>query len=554
MAILARIERRYRLPAGHFKALLPHAARATAGHRLKGVSSAERRRLAWHLPDDFGSRTPSERAEILEWIGKNILAGATDYRRYQTDARKHRYAVKFPTLGGRSTGRNSDANDTVDRSLTDTLEAPPSLCAEMERLIEFKTAALTNLGFRRNGVWCEETSSQRIEHFGLMFGALSAPPDGPVDGLGLPLHKVTFALLIFPAIWDWYLNWRERRRGFFTNWEVDMLRLGLSLARSETGWLRQSPDLAHSLRVIDPFVAEEDIAAAHGDWSGLCDRFCGYAVSRAREVARVARIHRDPFEPILPVLEADSPLGEYRKITEEILRRMPDSRRYPLSAAEATRSFLMLRLGLHLGLRQKNLRELLLCKPGESPRSDRELERLRRGEIRWSERLGGWEVLIPCLAFKNAGSSFFANRPFRLMLPNLGLLYEHLDAWVRLHRKLLLKNAPDPGTLFVKTVKTSSRDASYNRNTFYDAWRLVIQRYGIWNPYTQRGAIPGLLPHGRHCVRDVLATHVLKQTGSYEQASYAIQDTPKMVAKHYGRFLPQDKASLAAKILNRAWD
>ena len=49
------------------------------------------------------------------------------------------------------------------------------------------------------------------------------------------------------------------------------------------------------------------------------------------------------------------------------------------------------------------------------------------------------------------------------------------------------------------------------------------------------------------------ATGLLKQTGSYEQASYAIQDTPDMVAKHYGRFLPQDKAELAARILNQVW-
>jgi hypothetical protein len=57
----------------------------------------------------------------------------------------------------------------------------------------------------------------------------------------------------------------------------------------------------------------------------------------------------------------------------------------------------------------------------------------------------------------------------------------------------------------------------------------------MYNPYTGRGAIKGLLPHGPHNVRDVLGTHVLKQTGSYEQASYAIQDTLDMVAQHYGR-------------------
>jgi hypothetical protein len=30
-------------------------------------------------------------------------------------------------------------------------------------------------------------------------------------------------------------------------------------------------------------------------------------------------------------------------------------------------------------------------------------------------------------------------------------------------------------------------------------------------------------------------------------------DTVETVAKHYGRFLPQDKAALAAQVLNRTW-
>ena len=105
----------------------------------------------------------------------------------------------------------------------------------------------------------------------------------------------------------------------------------------------------------------------------------------------------------------------------------------------------------------------------------------------------------------------------------------------------------------MKTVKRTSRDAAFTQSGFYEAWRLTIQRYGIYNPWTERGAIPGLMSHGPHSVRDVLATHVLKRTGSYEQASYAIQDTPATVAAHYGRFLPQDKAALAAKILNEVW-
>jgi hypothetical protein len=80
-----------------------------------------------------------------------------------------------------------------------------------------------------------------------MLGAFAASPDGPVAGLGVSANRLTLALLVFPAMWDWYLNWRTRRRRFFTVWEADMLQLGLSLARENTGWLRQSPNLADRL-------------------------------------------------------------------------------------------------------------------------------------------------------------------------------------------------------------------------------------------------------------------------------------------------------------------
>ncbi len=434
-----------------------------------------------------------------------------------------------------------------------TKEAPPDLSEEMGALIAFKTATFTTLGYHRNGVWSEETAAQKEEHFGLLFGALAAARRSSLTGHGIPMQSLTFALLVFPRVWDWYVQWRQRRRGFYTSWEVSMLHQAVALTRSRTGWIRQNCWLADRLKPVDDLVSAEDIARVKADWSGACDELCAYAGDRAKDIARVARVHRDPFEPVMVVLEADSPLAEYRKITDEILKTMPDERRNPLGAAEATRSFLMLRLGLHLGVRQKNLRQLLLCRRGSVPRSERELEALRRGELRWSEKDAGWEVLIPAAAFKNSGSSFFGKKPFRLLLPDLGGLYEHLDRYVCGQRALLMKTADDPGTVFVKTVKTFTRDASYDQCHFYEAWCVTIQRYGVFNPYTGRGAIKGLLPHGPHNVRDVLVTHILKKTGSYEQASYAIQDTPRSVERHYGRFLPHDKTALAAKTLNEVW-
>lgn len=545
LKVIDMIEERYRLPNRYLRSRLAQP-RATAGLVPSNIEPSEARRLAWHLPDDFTRRTARERAEILAWVRTNVLSGGTAYSQYHSEVSKHRFALRFdaevlPQRRGRG------MKGCVE------LVAPPELQREMTALIRFKSSTLTEIGYQRSGVWGNETAAQRGEHLALLFGALAASPSGEVKGFGADVEHLSFAHLVFPSVWDWYVQWRERRRGFFTGWEAEMLLLAAALTREKTGWIRQSPALADRLVPLDGLVSADDVDTARDDWEGACERLKVHALQRAREIGRVARIHRDPFEPLLPILEAASPVGEYRKITEEILRRMPDERRYPRAAAESVRSLLMIRLGLHLGLRQKNLRQMLLCPRERTPTTERELERLKCGEMRWSERDEGWEVFVPCAAFKNAGSAYFSKKPFRLLLPNLGDLYLYLEAYIARHRAVLLAGALDPGTLFVKTRKRTSTSAAYNQTTFYEAWRLIIQRYGIHNPYTGRGAIPGLLPHGPHSVRDVLATHVLKTTGSYEQASYAIQDTPATVQAHYGRFLPQDKAALAAAVLNKVW-
>ena len=552
--MLARIEHRYRLPAGYFRAKLPVGDRAISCRSTASLPVAERRRLAWHLPEDFDRRSVSEREEILCWVRTVLISGQTDYRRYQAEAMKTRYGLRFPSLIGTADRKSlADAMAPSDDADARLLLAPVQLARELADLVRFKTATLTQIGVKRSGVWGPETVSQKIEHLGLMFGALAGDPAPPLNGRGVARRYLTMALLVFPAVWDWYLQWREAKRGFYTSWEHNMLALGVALVRRDTGWLRQNPQFAQRLEAIPGLLTDEDIELARADWTGTCDRAYEHGLARSKEVARVSRVHRDPFEPILPILENDSPVGAYRRITAEILRRVPCEKRYPKAAAEAVRGFLMLRLGLHLGVRQKNLRQLLVCPRGEQPRTERQLETLRQGELRWSTRDEGWEVLIPPVAFKNANSSFFARQPFRLVLPDLDGLYDQIEHYIERLRLLLLGAAEDPGTFFVKTVKRTSKGAAYDQTTFYEAWRLLIQRYGIYNPYTGKGAIEGLLPHGPHNVRDVLATHILKRTGSYEQASYAIQDTPETVAQHYGRFLPQDKAAIAARVLNEVW-
>src|SRR3546814_8612871 len=86
----------------------------------------------------------------------------------------------------------------------------------MTDLVRFKTATLTDIGFHRNGVFNEATAFQKIEHLGLLFGALAASPRSVVKGYGVTTEKLAMGLLVFPAVLDWYVQWRERHRGFYT--------------------------------------------------------------------------------------------------------------------------------------------------------------------------------------------------------------------------------------------------------------------------------------------------------------------------------------------------
>jgi hypothetical protein len=366
------------------------------------------------------------------------------------------------------------------------------------------------------------------------------------------LKNLTLGLLIFPALWDWFLHWNLGRRGFFTNSEQLALHTAKALTRNSTGWLRQHPELADKLKPIDGLITANGIRRARSDWASACDSAFDHARGRLAELSFMVAMHRDTYTSIMPVLTSPNPLRAYKKIGDESLRHMPDEIKWPMAASAAVRNYLVFRFALHLGVRSRNLRELLLCAPGQTPRNTYRLEQLQRGELRWMPGDRTWQVIIPAVAFKNGRSSFFRGRPFEMTLPDLQGLYGWIRRYIEIDRPRLLDGAPDPETLFVRAHRDRIHP-EYDQNSFHQLWRVFIQRFGIYNPYTRRGAIKGLRAHGPHAVRDILATHLLKKTGSYDLASFAIQDTVQQVMRRYGRFLPHEKIERAARELNKVW-
>jgi hypothetical protein len=553
--LLNRVERKYALSEGHFVGLLAPSD-SIVSNVLRYVRPGLRPDFFWHLPSDFETRTKAQQSEIVRWIVEHILGKSTEFGRYQAKATSYGFSVQFKEksqVRKSSQTRRRRTNINFSPSKYKTVQASRSLMIEMKSLLDLQTATIAPEGFRRLTRWSGAMADKTTRQFGLFLGALHADPQSPAAGRGVHMEKLTLGLLAFPSTINWYMRWRERRRGFYSTSETSLLYAIRNLLRKNTGWIRQHPELARKVRPISGLLTHSQISRARKNWKAWCDIGIAEVDERIQELRGSVRVHRDTFEAVMPVLEAESPLQEYKKIADEILKLMPDEEAFPLEAAIANRSYLMLRLGMHLVIRQRNLRELLICPVNTKHTSNSKLQDLRRGELRWVEAVQKWEVYIPSVAFKNAKSTFFRGQPFRLTLPDLNNLYLSIEQYIDYHRPLLLGANSDPGTFFVKNGRTEGRRAEFSSAEFYLAWKTIIRRYGIHNPYTGQGAIAGLLPHGPHNIRDVVATHILRRTGSYELASFAIQDTVEAVTRHYGRFLPQEKSARSAAILNEVW-
>jgi transcriptional regulator with XRE-family HTH domain len=62
----------------------------------------------------------------------------------------------------------------------------------------------------------------------------------------------------------------------------------------------------------------------------------------------------------------------------------------------------------------------------------------------------------------------------------------------------------------------------------------------------------GLLPFSPHSIRHVVATDIVKQTGSFEAAANVLLDSIDMVVRHYARFAPRDRYSHGWRVYARA--
>jgi integrase len=493
-------------------------------------------RLRPLLPDDFHLRPMEERKEIIIWLIVNLIGPANEYRKRQREYIRSPYIVK---------------------------KLPSFVEAEWKEILDFKMSELPPQGMSRNNSWSVSTARMYHKEICRLLGALVLPTEAKnprMRGHGLDAEAFSLSMLACPDILDWFVRWKALRRcddgdlaessegGLGDNEEAkkkekysfhdaDAIFCLGALFAPDGGFFPQRPDFAHHLKPIPGYIDETFIESAQNEWNTVCSKAYSSYIKLFESIEKVARQLRDPFEPILPILKSDKPIRALKYFAQSIFDDMPDPATAPLQAAAVMRNHLIVMIMGITALRSKNARRL-------SYNDDNTGQLHKEGKE--------WVIEISWTEFKNKESSFFGTPDkktnYRMVLPDKDCLYYKIEEYVKVHRLTLL-DGKHSNFFFIN----SSKRPLFTKNRLYSLYRNLTMRYLAYNPYRNTG-IPGVLPHGPHCVRHIVCTHVLKIRGNEKQAGFSIQDTGRTARKFYGRFVTEDKVRLVDEIIREAWD
>jgi transcriptional regulator with XRE-family HTH domain len=481
-------------------------------HLLKiNLSSVELRRIRQNLPADFETRSRKEQQTIYDWVMTNMILSPSDDFDEDEGETVDRSPYRCKLLAG---GDNDPKGEAF--------LAPPRLQAEVDALINFKTSDFPPVGMEREERWISPNSAGvQIGRLEMFYGSLSVA--------GFSKEKMSLANLLDPKLIQTFIDVQRKRRGIYTTSITSALEQFVAHLNPKVGFIPQSWELIDGGRRGG---IKED------QWQGACKKAYDFIWSRWHQLEPLVTQGRDPFRPIEVVLDAEKPLHEYYKITDEIRGRMPLAAANEREYARAMRSLMLVRYLLKMPVRASNLAACRLREKGDDKTPMAKLARLRCPELWFDPKEKIWMHRQPKKAFKNWNSP--ATADVEVPLSDTDGFYKELEDYIAV-RKILLGGHEDPGTLFINDMTHGSKRTTCMALGLNALWKRMLQKYGIYNPWTGTGAISGLLPHGPHAVRHVLATHILKTTGSYSWAAAYVMDTEAVVKKRYARFDPADQ-------------
>lgn len=563
-AHVGQIEKLLRVLPGTLTKLLDSEWRS---HRLKvNLSEHGYSGISHAMPKDIASKTADEQLAIAKAKWEHHVRQETEYAKRLSHQIRDPYRLPFdrwPTIMQDAwTEQTPELNEERPQKQAD-LRLPGDRPAKEER---------SNAKREEDRSWRPHTGRMAERMLGYFFGYLVRPratdaaegaaepsshgsdAEGGKDeaafvaepGLGMPGDLVHPSLLAVIDLLTDFSHWRRRRSGGrFASTISDTLAMAADFLKPKTGivW-RNKSYLRHLERfkewwdtsgaALQQGTMFLDIDAFREDWHAAVEAMYDFLIADVDELRsgdfRKTRL-RAPFVPIAGYLREHDPMVPYMAG----VRAMLDAK--PLGMVDRhlhARNCILTLIVLQTGLRAATL---LLTVSGKDPTLRREVG--RDGNVTW-------RIVIPANRFKNARSPFFQDgAPYEFTLDNEDDLYERLDDHMARGRPYLLAGK-ELDALFI-TREGNAYTAAQLSNTY----RLLTGRFFVRNEDAETG-IEGVLPHGLHAVRHIIATSLLRTTGDIYVAAWAIQDTARTVEQHYVEFLPRNKAALAVEHLRKS--
>jgi hypothetical protein len=466
-------------------------------------------RVRKHLPDDFCSLPLERQEEIVELIRTEITCGGGDeYQQRQSILTHLPYRLK---------------------------EWPPAVREEFDGYAHFKTCIRPPLGMQRSGTWRPSTKEKTENDFGFFFGALRLPCDADdvrLRGLGFPESKLTMALLVCPKIVDWYIRFRCEVRGQYTEYVVSLLIHIISMIRPDTGWLRQSPQLALRLHPFSAdeieYVPQDLVSRAQTNWHMACDDAIKKYEELIEKIDPLTKVSRDSFKRIEGILNMKDPMKPLGRLIQAMRRDLPNRHTQPVFYHTAIRDCALVSLIVVTGLRRGTIVKL----------------NYTGGKTGNLYLEGGKYVLsIPRQFFKNEDSSFFGPKRSKSdyfnKFPDMYGIYEILKEYLEVSRPFLLdkyhgQSGEQP--LFVTSGSAGNKRKSPRMRVerISSIYAGYVEKYLVENKFRGTG-IPKVMRTGPHSARHIRGTKTYRKTRSYKLAGDANQNSEQMAREHYSR-------------------
>ena len=408
------------------------------------------------------------------------------------------------------------------------------LKAEFLALKEYKTAPSGLGNKKRRGSWRDRSADMALGQLESFFGFLRLPADHhdiELRGMGLSLESLTLAWLTVPEIVERFLDFRRTRSGAYNAATETFISTWGALLQPESGWLWLHPELLE--RLPEP---QWELVGAAGGWKAYCVAAHTELRASLASLQRNGEIRqtREPMLPIWPILDHPEPLSlinDALTLTRQDLEaRVRPNEMFSSGLAAAWRDYMLLCLLVRFPLRAKHWGMFTYNKDGS-------------GYLQNHPR-DGWRLVIPYDDFKNVRNKtiFTLHNRERVLTLNFSKL-QPLKQLIPLLEFYLEKIHPvivGEGNFLFPTRGGEAVPGSY----IYARVKIWTREY-LSQHSTRQTGIKGVFSFGPHAFRDIVATHIIKTTGSISLAANILLDSEEMVRQHYARFLPEDRIGLA---------